>query len=551
MQNFLSKTLRNAISSTSNNEKTAPKQAMWELPPPNPPKSKNPPRILIIGAGSRGGSFGRAIYSSTNGCVAAVAEPIDFKRKAFGSKHIWGFEEPREGEEFTGWKEFIEWELQRRERAKNGEEVPEGVDGVFVCTLDELHAEIITELAPLNLHVLCEKPLAGGLQDCLQIYKSLRPEGPASPSPALFGVGHVLRYSPHNILLRKLLLEDEAIGEIISIEHTEPVGWWHFSHSYVRGNWRKESTSAPSLLTKSCHDIDLIMWLLCSPPDGLDRPPHLPSKVTSSGSLLYFKPSRKPELAGNATNCLSCPAEKECQYSAKKIYYDLGLNSSITSWPVNIVVPDIEECNSFEAAEKKLMQRLGEDYTAGMSQADINSRSWYGRCVYEAGNDVCDDQTVTITWEDETLPETNAGGSHLGHKVRHAKTAVFHMVAFTEKICERRSRIYGTKGELETDSSIIKIYDFASGETKTHRPHLAGGGHGGGDYGLARQFVLAIDAVKNHEMSVDEAQRTFVGCTLEDVIRSHAMVFAAEDARKGSKVIDWAEWWDKEVGGSL
>jgi predicted dehydrogenase len=207
---------------------------VWELPPPSPPKSENAPRILIVGAGSRGCAFGRAICGSTNGCVAAIAEPIDFRRKAFGQKHIWGLEEPREGEEFMGWKEFMEWELQRRERAKRVEEVPEGVDGVFVCTLDDLHAEIITGLAPLNLHVLCEKPLATRLQDCLQIYKSLRPEGSASPSSALFGIGHVLRYSPHNILLRKLLLEDKAIGEIISIEHTEPIGWWHFSHSYVR-----------------------------------------------------------------------------------------------------------------------------------------------------------------------------------------------------------------------------------------------------------------------------------------------------------------------------
>ena len=125
------------------------------------------------------------------------------------------------------------------------------------------------------------------------------------------------------------------------------------------------------------------------------------------------------------------------------------------------------------------------------------------------------------------------------------------MVAFTDKICERRSRIYGTKGELETDSNAIKIYDFASGEAKTHRPHLAEGGHGGGDSGLARQFVLAIDAVKNHGMSVGEAQQTYVGCTLMDVFRSHAMVFAAEDARRGGKVIDWAEWWDKEVESLL
>lgn len=234
IKGILSKALKNTKRPASDNGTVVPKQPVWELPPPNPPKSKNPPRILIVGAGSRGGAYGRAIYGSTNGCVVAVAEPIDYKRKAFGRKHIWGLEEPREGEEFAGWKEFMEWELQRRERAREGEDVPEGVDGIFVCTLDEMHADILTGLAPLGLHILCEKPLATSLQDCVRIYKSLTPHGPRSPPPTLFGIGHVLRYSPHNILLRKLLLEDEAIGEIISTEHTEPVGWWHFSHSYVR-----------------------------------------------------------------------------------------------------------------------------------------------------------------------------------------------------------------------------------------------------------------------------------------------------------------------------
>ena len=51
---------------------------------------------------------------------------------------------------------------------------------------------------------------------------------------AVFGICHVLRYSPHNMLLRELLLEKEVVGDVLSIEHVEPVGWWHFSHSYVR-----------------------------------------------------------------------------------------------------------------------------------------------------------------------------------------------------------------------------------------------------------------------------------------------------------------------------
>jgi len=38
---------------------------------------------------------------------------------------------------------------------------------------------------------------------------------------------------------------------------------------------------------------------------------------------------------------------------------------------------------------------------------------------------------------------------------------------------------------------------------------------------------------------------------LEEVIRSHAMVFAAEQARLGKKVLDFPEWWAENVEASL
>lgn len=416
---------------------------------------------------------------------------------------------------------------------------------------------------------MCEKPLATSLSECLTIYNAFHPSNTSAPPSKIFSIGHVLRYSPHNMLLRKLLLEDSIIGEILSLEHTEPIGWWHFSHSYVRGNWRRAGPDGVgSLLTKSCHDIDFIMWLLCSPPPNspLSYPPHLPSKISSFGSLVHFKPSRKPVLAGPATNCLSCAAEKSCIYSAPAIYNNRHLQAHDADWPVKIIGPEIEDIlntKGLPAAEKALMAHLAEDYDRSTaSDTLIASRPWFGRCVFESDNDVCDDQTVTITWDDDplplvassssTTPSTTACGD-MTSRLRHrgAKHALFHMVAPTEAQCQRRGRVYGTKGEIEYDGRRIRVFHFDGEKVTTHdlpkqSPEEAKA-HGGGDFGLARQFVEAVRAVENGEMEIKEAQKLHVGCDLEEIVRSHAVVFAAEEARMEGKVVDWKDWWRGRV----
>ncbi|KAG0057193.1 hypothetical protein BGZ90_005391, partial [Linnemannia elongata] len=303
------------------------------IPPPSSPRQL---RFLVIGAGSRGNAYARAVTTVTPGVIHAVAEPNKFKRREFGRNYIWGTEgTSTEGQEFADWREWVNWEIERRKRASQNDShntsatPPAGVDGVFICTLDETHVEIIQVLAPLNLHILCEKPLALSLNDCLTVYRTLQPPQGDSQTPAppsnIFSIGHVLRYSPYNILLRKLLLSDRAIGDIVSLEHCEPV------------------------------DIE-----------------------------------------------------------------------------------DVFSAQGASAAESHLLSRLAEDYDRGSTpDSAIASRPWYGRCVYEADNNVCDDQVVTIAWDDEnTLPH------------RLAKTASFHMVAPTEKLCERRGRVYGTTGEI-------------------------------------------------------------------------------------------------------
>lgn len=228
-------------------------------------------------------------------------------------------------------------------------------------------------------------------------------------------------------------------------------------------------------------------------------------------------------------------------YSASRIYYDHQLAKGNPRWPVEIVNPEIEtilNTSGPEGAKEALFTSLAEDYDSKTSVQDIESRPWYGRCVWESDNDVCDDQFVTFEWDDHSPG-------------RGAKTATFHMVAQTLSQCERRGWIYGTKGEIQYDSSHITLNDFETGETKEFTPEVpVTSHHGGGDDGLTQQFLKAVRAMKD-DMDVGKAQWEFLGVTVEECVRSHAAVFAAEEARRSKKVVEWDEWWNKNVTAEL
>ena len=245
-------------------------------------------------------------------------------------------------------------------------------------------------------------------------------------------------------------------------------------------------------------------------------------------------------------------------YSAPKIYHDKHLAKGNTDWPVNTVNPEIETCYQDEGSKKArelLLDTLAENYDEDTPKSERVRRPWFGRCVWESDNDVCDDQYVTITWEDEHQQSVNgdvaASSGDTALVGRNAKTATFHMIAGTEKQCERRGRIYGSKGEIEYDGTTIKVFDFATDSVQVYNPPRWGGGHGGGDEGLTQQFLKSIIAVQSEGKSAQEAQIEYLGCTIEEIIRSHALVFAAEEARRDKKIVEWEPWWATRVEKAL
>ena len=92
-------------------------------------------------------------------------------------------------------------------------------------------------------HLLLEKPISPLLQECLALQQAAHRCG------RIVTVAHVLRYTQIFSTVKRLL-ESGEIGRLIHMDLIENVAYWHFAHSYVRGNWRREEDSSPMILAK-------------------------------------------------------------------------------------------------------------------------------------------------------------------------------------------------------------------------------------------------------------------------------------------------------------
>ncbi|THV08708.1 NAD(P)-binding protein [Dendrothele bispora CBS 962.96] len=427
-----------------------------------------PVTVVVIGCGQRGKAYARYALLSPEACkIVAIAEPRPQTRSRFAAQH-----NVDKTLVFSDWKEL---------HAASAETIntvgKRLADAVIICVQDHMHVEVAVAFAEQGYHILCEKPMATSLEGCIRMEEVVKKAG------IIFGMGHVMRYSPYSQEITAIV-QSGALGRLINIVQVEPVGHYHFAHSYVRGNWGKEKNSSFSLMTKSCHDIDIICHWMGSPA----------VRASSFGSLQHFRKSSKPGEAGTATRCLDCKIEKECPYSAKRIYLD-RVSSGETGWPVSPLVDGIPDIENVTAALKT---------------------GPYGMCVYESENDVCDNQVVNLEFE-------------------NGNTASFTMVAFTSAICDRQLRMHFSHGEIIGNMSTFTVTDFRTNKTTTHVPKNEGGGHGGGDIGLIRTFIEAVRT----------GNQKLLGTDVEEVLKSHMTVFAAETSRREQKVVNCIEFEHK------
>ena len=211
-------------------------------------------RVIVLGAGQRGRIYTNVMATLPEQfAVVGVAEPGQENREFIRQKH-----NIPAGNCVSSWEQLLDR--------------PRFADVAIVSTQDQMHYAPAMKALELGYDLLLEKPVAPTAKECMDIWQQ------AQRYSRKVMVCHVLRYTSFYSKVKQLLSAG-TIGDVMTITHTEGVGNLHQSHSFVRGNWGNEEKSACMLLAKSCHDVDLLQWLMddeCA-------------SVQSFGSLRHFR----------------------------------------------------------------------------------------------------------------------------------------------------------------------------------------------------------------------------------------------------------------------
>ncbi len=404
--------------------------------------------VAILGCGNRGAqTYGVLMQARPSEFqIVALCDGNAERLKVFGER----FSVPEQNR-FAHEDEFLE-----SKRA----------DLLVIATMDRDHVRECLRALALGYDILLEKPITDSKEECEALLAAQKKYG------GKVLVCHVLRYAP---AFKKAaeLIKAGKIGDLVAIQALEQVAYWHVAHSYVRGNWHSREQTAPMILAKCCHDLDLLQWYAGS----------RAVSVSSVGDLRHFRAENAP--AGAAERCLSCKYVDACPYSAKKIYLEDFKKKGCPAqeWPFSQIT------SAYPMSE--------DDLTKALSEGP------YGRCVYHMDNDVVDHQLVQISFA-------------------NGVKATLTMMGFTADI-GRIMRFFGTAGELvldeAADSLALKVF---GGETTVYPISALGetdGAHGGGDNGLVSDLYDVLTGKDKGETS------------LEASVESHLMAYAAEESR--------------------
>jgi predicted dehydrogenase len=450
---------------------------------------------LLIGAGDRGmNTYGPyALNHPQELQFIAVAEPNETRRERFAQAH----RIPKD-------RCFVSWESA----------IAQGkiADVVINCTQDKMDYASGRAALQTGYDMLLEKPICHTLKESIELVITAEQEG------RRLLICHVLRHTDFFSRIHQIV-QSGKLGEIITISHRENVSSWHMAHSYVRGSWRKTSVASPLILAKSCHDLDLLYWLIGKPI----------KRLNSFGSLTHFHSENAPD--GAPKFCLAgCPIEDTCPFYAPSVYIDLypikfGLSQSSSRFFRSVGILSLRNPRLLNLLSKliPLLKSLTEYSGWPLSvvsdfpqDRDVVLQALregpYGRCVYHCDNDVVDHQVVSMEFENGIT------GSFTMHGHSHEES--------------RTTRIDGTQVTLLAkfgfNASFIEVHDHRSMQVERidFPNNVESDGHGGGDFGIMRDFIRTM---QGREEPMTPARES---------LESHIMAFAAEESRESGAVVD-------------
>ncbi len=188
-----------------------------------------------------------------------------------------------------------------------------------ICTQDRQHFPHAMSALEHGYDLLVEKPVSYCAEECVALAEAAKKFG-----KDIF-VCHVLRYAPFYMKMREII-KSGVLGEVVNVMATENVGIVnHYSASFIRGPWHRSDTTSPMILAKSCHDMDIILYLT-----GLSC-----VSLNSYGNRFYFNEEHKPE--GAAERCLDCKHKDDCIFYAPTVYQKEKDNNG---WLKNMIAAD-------------------------------------------------------------------------------------------------------------------------------------------------------------------------------------------------------------------
>lgn len=436
-----------------------------------------PLKGIVIGAGSRGADAYAPLLleQPALGCIVAVAEPDPIRRRNFSRRY-----DVPDSACFADFEALLAQPLM--------------ADFAIIATPDALHFEPALAAMERGYHVLLEKPMAVDEARCEALVAASQRTG------RLLQVCHVLRYAPLFEAI-KYVIDSGEIGEIVTIQHSENVSYWHYAHSYCRGNWRNRAESSPMILAKSCHDLDLLYHLAGAPPrrlTSLERPTLLCADNAPEGAPAY---------------CIEgCRHAETCPYDAVAMYQHLT--------PLLLDLKRQSDWRAIDAAADPPRATGWKGWPISAITTDPSPEgvehalrtTTYGRCVYRVGdNDQPSSQNVDIQFAN------GINASFTMHSTSHREG--------------RETRIDGTRGSLAAgfynSEQLLTVSDHKSGRTRRVELALESGTHGGAD---ARLFAAFVSALRGDSLPLTTASES---------LWSHRMAFAADRAAREGKLIQW------------